>query len=138
MAKFGYRTLKRLDPRPGRSYATEYYQQGSDERARTEQWIARAVERVAEVADETPGGWEELARPLKNFRRRETQGHYSALDIMTDMLQQLTDHKDIPSGMLGRWNRLMKPYDLEIEMIPEAALPDTTTFQQLFGEDDGQ
>jgi hypothetical protein len=135
MAQFGYRKIHKMEPRPGRSYATEYYQQSPAERERTEQWIARAVERVAEVADETPGGWEELAQPLKKFRRRETQGHYSAMDIMTDMLQQLSDHKDIPSGMLGRWNRLMAPYGLAIDLIPETDLP-TNPFDITFGEQD--
>ena len=35
MAKFGYTNRKQLEPRPGKTYATEYYRQSSREKRRT-------------------------------------------------------------------------------------------------------
>jgi hypothetical protein len=46
----------------------------------------------------------------------------------------MTSGKDIPSGMLGRWNRLFAGTGLEIDMVIESELPAPTEFNQLFQE----
>lgn len=135
MAKFGYRSRRKMDPRPGRTYATEYYKQGRQERARTQAFVERVIQQVGERALETPGGVETLMRPMKGFQRRETKGAYSAFDVLTDMLQQLESGKDIPSGILGRWNRLFEGTGQEIEMMPEGDLPPRNpTYEELFDD----
>jgi len=132
MAKFGYLSRRQMEPRPGKNYATEYYKQSRAERRRTQAFVERVIQRIGELALETPGGVEAITEPLKKFRRKETQGAYSALDIMTDMLDQLESGKDIPSGMLGRWNRLLEPYGMTIDMVPEEQLPPPTELERLF------
>jgi hypothetical protein len=52
---------------------------------------------------------------------------------MRDLVDQLDAGKDIPSGMLGRWNRLFAGTGLELELVPESELPPPTEFSRLFG-----
>jgi hypothetical protein len=122
MAKFGYVTKREMDPRPGRTYATEYYKQSAAERRRTQEHIERTIVRMGNHARDTDTV-EALTLPMKKFQRRETKGAYSILDIMSDMLEQMKSGKDIPSGMLGRWNRLFDGTGSEIEMVMESDLP---------------
>ena len=122
MAKFGYRSRRDMEPRPGVRYATTYYLQSPRERQRTQEFIETVIQRVGTLALETPGGAEELDRPLPGFPRTGGRPNYSALDIMTDMLTQMAAGRDIPSGMLGRWNRLFRASGMEIDMVPEQDL----------------
>lgn len=131
MPKFGYQSIRRMDPKPGRTYATDYYKQSKSERARTEQHVLRTIKTMGERAAENDG-WDALTTPMKGFQRRETKGAYSALDVMADLLEQLEAGKDIPSGMLGRWNRLFDGYGCEIDMVLESELPPPTTFSEIF------
>jgi hypothetical protein len=124
MAKFGYVAKRTMEPRPGRTYSTEYYKQNRPERRRTQKHIESVIERVYERASETDTV-EALTEPMKRFQRRETKGAYSVLDIMSDLLQQMKSGKDVPSGMLGRWNKLFDGTGAEIEMVLESALPPT-------------
>lgn len=88
MPKFGYQSIRRMDPKPGRTYATDYYKQSKSERARTEQHVLRTIKTMGERAAENDG-WDALTTPMKGFQRRETKGAYSALDVMADLLEQL-------------------------------------------------
>lgn len=135
MAKFGYVTKRQMEPRPGRSYATEYYKQSAGERRRTQEHIEATIRKLCERAQETPDGEEALLRPMPGFQRRETRGAYSAADVMGDMLTQIQSGKDIPSGMLGRWNRLFAGTGHEIDMMPEAQLPPLNpVYEELFDD----
>lgn len=131
MPKFGYQSTRKMDPKPGRTYATEYYKQSRSERERTYQHVLRTIKSVGERAAENDG-WDALKTPMKGFQRRETKGAYTPLDVMGDMLEQLEAGKDIPSGMLGRWNRLFDGYGCEIEMVVESELPPPSTFSEVF------
>jgi hypothetical protein len=122
MAKFGYTSKRTMDPRPGKTYATEYYKQSRSERRRTQEHIERTIVRVGEHARETDTV-EGLTVPMKNFQRKETKGAYSIVDIMSDLHEQMKAGKDIPSGMLGRWNRLFEGTSSEIQMVLESELP---------------
>lgn len=135
MAKFGYTSRRQMDPRPGKRYATEYYKQSGRERTRTEQHIVKTIEALWSRASETPDGIEALERPMPGFRRAETKGAYSAIDVMTDLLEQMRSGKDIPSGMLGRWNRLFEGTGREIEMVLESELPPLNpVYEELFSD----
>lgn len=131
MAQFGYDSIKKMQPRPGRSYATDYYKQNSDERARTERHITRVLEEFWEKAKPEPV-WEYLNKPDQRFPRRETKGYYSPMEILTDMLEQMRSGKDIPSGMLGRWNKLLEGTGDEIDMVLYSELKIDSKFKELF------
>ena len=135
MAKFGYVTKRQMDPRPGRTYATEYYKQSAAERRRTHEHVEAVIKKVCERALSMPGGTDLLTAALPRFQRRETKGAYSAHDIMKDMLDQMISGKDVPSGMLGRWNRLFENTGDEIDMIPESELPHRNPmYKELFDD----
>lgn len=134
MPKFGYQSTRKMDPKPGRTYATEYYKQSKSERARTEQHIQRTILDVGNKVLENPGMEEALLEPMKGFQRRETKGAYSAMDVMSDILTQIQAGKDIPQSMVNRWNRLFEGTGREIEMVPESELPDSNVFRQVFQE----
>lgn len=129
--KFGYTSRREMEPRPGRKYSTIYYKQSASERARTFEHVKKTIENLGEaaLADGTSLDWE---KPLTDFPRREKSGHYSTLDIVTDMYQQMQSGKDIPSGILGRWNRLFDGTGLDIDMVLESELPPPNRFERLF------
>lgn len=122
MAKFGYTSKRTMDPRPGKTYATEYYKQSAAERRRTLAHIENTIARVYQHASDT-NTVEALNVPMPAFQRRETKGAYSIVDILSDLLTQMKAGKDIPSGMLGRWNRLFEGTNTAIEMVLESQLP---------------
>lgn len=123
MAKFGYLNRREMEPRPGRNYATIYYRQSASERRRTQRHIEQTIQDLADRAGETPDGLEALTDPLPGFRRRESQGNYSAVDVMSDLLTQMQSGRDIASGLVGRWNRLFAGTGREIDLVPEQDLP---------------
>jgi len=123
-----------MEPRPGRKYSTVYYKQSARERARTQRHVETVIQRLGDRVLENPGSEQALLEPMPGFQRRETKGAYTAMDVISDMFEQLTSGKDIPSGMLGRWNRLFAGTGLEIDMVIESELPAPTEFNQLFQE----
>jgi len=132
--KFGYTHRREMEPRPGRKYSTVYYKQSARERARTQRHVETVIQRLGDRVLENPGSEQALLEPMPGFQRRETKGAYTAMDVISDMFEQLTSGKDIPSGMLGRWNRLFAGTGLEIDMVIESELPAPTEFNQLFQE----
>lgn len=132
--KFGYTHRREMEPRPGRKYSTVYYKQSARERARTLQHVETVIQRLGDRVLENPGAEETLLEPMPGFQRRETKGAYTAMDVISDLFEQMRSGKDIPSGMLGRWNRLFAGTGLEIDMVIESELPPPTEFSQLFQE----
>jgi hypothetical protein len=132
--KFGYTHRREMEPRPGRKYSTVYYKQSARERARTQRHVETVIQRLGDRVLENPGSEQALLEPMPGFQRRETKGAYTAMDVISDMFEQMTSGKDIPSGMLGRWNRLFAGTGLEIDMVIESELPAPTEFSELFQE----
>ena len=130
MPKFEYTSTRKMDPVPGRTFSTEYYKQSRRERQRTEEFVKQQLERIGSMAEQDPSYWDELMRPLPNYKKKESHGCYSAGEIIADMYEQLKSGKDIPSGMLGRWNRLFEGSDNQLQMVPQQ--PVTTTYHSIF------
>lgn len=125
--KFGYRSRRTMDPRPGNQFATIYYKQSASERERTFQHVRKVILEIGEAALAADGGMS-LEQPLAKFPRQNRTDHYSALDIMNDMYHQMQSGKDIASGILGRWNRWFDGTGLEIDMVLESELPANNRF----------
>ena len=136
MAKFGYTSTRKMDPINGRKFATEYFKQSPRERARTQRHIDRCLMELGNLALADSESMAAISAPLPKFKRKETGGYYSALDIISDMSTQMQSGKDIPSGMLGRWNRLFAGTGNSIDMVPERELPPPTNYNNLFGDDE--
>jgi hypothetical protein len=107
-----------MEPRPGTKYSTDYYKQSPGEYSRVDQHVRRVIQEVVEIAHKN-NALEDLELPLKGYPRTNKQPNYSMLDIMKDMLDQLNHERDIPSGLLGRWNKLFEDFDdFQITMQP--------------------
>jgi len=130
MAKFKYKTTKQMQPREGVKYATEYYKQTPKEYTRLDEHVRRTMETVVLAADRD-GMLDELDKPLTGFPRTNRRPNYSAMDIMQDMLDQLDHQKDVPSGILGRWNRLFEEND-DFRIDMEEDRPPNPVFNELF------
>ena len=130
MAKFKYKKIKHMNPRPGVKYATDYYKQTPAEYTRTYEHIKNVIVDVVSNANKH-NITEELYKPQKGFPRTNKQPNYSMWDIMADMLDQFDHERDLPSGMLGRWNKIFGDNEaLTIDMEEDS--PPNPLFNQLF------
>ena len=130
MATFEYQRIRHMTPREGVPYSTDYYKQTPEEYQRVVEHVRSAIEITIETA-QALGLTAELEQPLKGYPRTGTQPNYTVLDIMSDMLNQLEQGRDIPSGMLGRWNRVFSSNpDMRIDM--QEYQPPRPRFQELF------
>jgi hypothetical protein len=115
--KLKYLQTRTMEPREGVKYSTTYYQQNSEQAQAAFQHVRTVAEEIIRCgeADLELKAW--IQTPLKAFPRTGIRPNYSVEDIVSDLLGQLDQGKDIPSGMLGRWNRLFEdtPWDIELE-----------------------
>lgn len=131
MPEFEYTSIRNMEPRPGRTYATDYYKQTVDEYNLLRTHVYRVAADIMSARDSSRDTLRWTGEPLKAFRKSTRGQAYSLIEIVTDMVAQLADHKDIPSGILGRWNRLFADTPWTIEMVREAQ-DRTTLYQELF------
>jgi len=118
MAQFRYLTVKKMEPRPGYHYSTEYYQQTSEDRQKLQDHCESVIAEIAEhiIADQEV--YNCVNQPLKRFPRSQRNEYYTAWDILIDVFFQLRAGRDLPQGMLGRWNRLFESNtQAQIDMI---------------------
>jgi hypothetical protein len=134
MQTFYYRTLKELEPRPGVKYATVYYKQSAQEYERTRSWLVRIAEEMLDVADHDPSMAEWMLRPHADFKKSTRRDFYSVQDLITDLVQQVAQGKDIPQSMVGRWNRLCEgtPWEVRFEQSSHAGTPVHVQARALF------
>lgn len=126
--KSRYRQIKTMTPRDGVKYATEYYKQSPGEYSKLYEHVKQTIVDVVAAAEQHGI---DLTVPLKGFPRTGSRPNYSALDVMSDMLHQMDAERDVPSGMLGRWNRLFDANeDMQIQMEEQAVA--NPVFNKLF------
>jgi len=131
MPEFQYTSKKTMEPRPGVKYSTDYYKQPLAEYKLAVRHIQYVASEIMRVCSYDP----ELAKfsmtPLKGFPK--TVGRYSLMDIVTDMLEQTIKERDIPSGMLSRWNRLFHDTEWDLVMVTGTpARSSLTTYGELY------
>lgn len=135
MAVFNYKKSRVMDPRPGVKYSTTYYQQSRSQAQATYEHVKNVAESIVEVCEGNPDWHDFVQEPLSGYPRSDQRPNYSVEDVVSDLLFQLDSGRDIPSGMLGRWNRLFADTEWDIELVQEYT---TTTvspglFANLFG-----
>ncbi len=119
MAIFRYTKTVEMAPKEGVKFATTYYKQRPEEAVRTKQFIAQVGREIIEVCERNPELQEFCQQPLKGFGRTNNRPNYTIEDIICDMIGQMESGKDIPSGMFGRWGRLFKDTEYDIELLQE-------------------
>ena len=128
--QFQYTSRKEMEPRPGTRFATVYYKQTQREYTLLRQHIYQVAAAIMAECDSDLDVYRWWTRPLKGYKKT-TGANYTPSEIVTDMVEQFVKQKDMPSGMLGRWNRLFSdtPWDFElVSGVP--ARP--TTYGELF------
>ena len=135
MAKFKHKPVKQMDARDGNPFATVYYPQSLSEKTRTHQHTIMVAKETIRCCDKDPELADWIKQPLKKFKRTGGRANYSYEDIVGDLVKQLDEDKDIPSGMIGRWNRLFEGTDWDIELEEETAQP-KNLFNDIFKDDD--
>lgn len=115
MPEFQYTSKKQMEPRPGVKYATDYYKQPLSEYRLLSRHVAQVATEINRICSTSPEWAMWCVSPLKAFPK--TVGKYSLMDIVTDMLEQTIKEKDVPSGMLSRWNRLFHDTEWDIVMV---------------------
>jgi hypothetical protein len=134
MTYFTYHTLKELPPRPGRKFATTYYQQNLQEHQRVVEYCQGVIARCLEEFS-ARGTLDIIHEALPGFPRTGSQPNYSFWDIVSDLNDYLVRGHDIPSGMLGRWNRLFElnpDFQIQLETPEQARLRQQQSFHELF------
>jgi len=137
--KFYYHTLKNMEPRYGNSYATSYYQINVKERQKLKEFIEQIIMDIALCHSSDTLYYQFIDQPLSgNFRKTKGKPNYTPLEIITDLNSQLNAGKDVPSGMLGRWQRLFKNTEWDIDMIPrrKKGKAELMKYSELFGDKD--
>ena len=125
MANFVPQSTRQMEPKPGAKYATTYTRITAKQRDRLQRHVDDIIMELCEAS--VNQSCAAMERPLRGFPRTGNQPNYSALDIVADMQRQLAAGKDIPSGMLGRWNRLFAEWpDVCIEFVQPNTQPKTT------------
>ena len=136
MPEFHYTSRKEMEPRPGVVYATTYYKQSLSEYTRLRAHIYRVAADIMAVSDSDSDYRKWLSTPLRSFRKSTRGQYYTAMDIVTDMVEQFALQKDIPSGLLGRWQRLFEGTPWDIRLVSGRPVRETT-YGQLFAAGTG-
>ena len=117
MPKFTYQSERHMAPRSGRRYATVYYHQNQHQRLELFEHVTQVTDQLLTLMQQDAGAAAALQEPQTDFRRAETKGYYSALDIVTDLWHQLDAGRDATQGMVGRWNRLFAGTAHQLEFV---------------------
>lgn len=136
MTHFVYHTLKELKPKPGRKFATNYYQQTHQEHQRVQEHCQTTITKCLWEFS-AHGNLDIIHDPLPGFPRTGGQPNYSFWDIVSDLNDYLIAGNDIPSGMLSRWNRLFEnnpEFQILLETATERTHREQTSFRKLFKE----
>lgn len=139
MAIFRYRKSVDMPPKEGQKFATTYYRQSPEEYQRLRAHIIEVASEIMDLVELNPEWDEFVNEPLKGFGRLNGKANYSINQIIADILEQTTTHKDITQGMIGRWNRLFADTAYDMELLQEHS-PTTISprlFQNLFDQSAG-
>ena len=133
--KVEYKEAKIMEPRNGNSFATTYFKLTAIDSDDVKLHIHKVLTGIYEVQRADPFKYDFVDTPMKGFKRLGKHPNYSIMDIVTDMAQQLIDGKDIPSGMLGRWNKIFNDTEWDIEIIKPGtkSIPYQNKLTELFG-----
>jgi len=123
MTQFVYEQLKRMTPREGVKFSTEYYQMTARQHQALLDHVIRVAKQIYQHAEAT-GQVGVLQEPLAGFPRRSTgRRNYTAEEVIADLLGYLSAGNDAPSGMIGRWRRLFAEFPEEdIDLIDRIEL----------------
>ena len=123
MAQFTYRYKQEMAPIGNRKYATVYIKQSHAEHHRLLNWLVQIAEQICGTCEINASLAEWFTSPNRDFRRSQRGQYYTPEELIADMIQQLSQGRDLPQAMLDRWNRLVQGTPWEIELTTGSTGP---------------
>lgn len=119
MVQFVYNRKLEMTPRPGVRYATTYIKQSATEHARLRTWLVQVAESILDICNHDPQVAEWFTRPMPDFKKSTRRDYYTPEELLTDMILQLSQGRDITEAMTGRWNRLTQGTPWQIDFAKQ-------------------
>jgi hypothetical protein len=123
MATFTYRYTQEMTPIGNRKYATTYIKQSHAEHARLQAWLVQVAEEIIGTCEHNVSLAEWFASPNRDFKKSQKGQYYTPEELITDMISQLAQGRDMTQAMVDRWNRLCSGTPWEIELTTHAQTP---------------
>jgi hypothetical protein len=123
MATFTYRYTQEMTPIGNRKYATTYIKQSHAEHARLRTWLVQVAEEIIGTCEHNASLAEWFTTPNRDFKRSQRGQYYTPEDLLTDMISQLAQGRDMTQAMLDRWNRLCQGTPWEIDLTTTDKTP---------------
>ena len=123
MATFTYKYKQEMAPIGNRKYATVYIKQTHAEHHRLLNWLVQIAEQICGTCEINASLAEWFTSPNRDFRRSQRGQYYTPEELIADMIQQLSQGRDLPQAMLDRWNRLCSGTPWEIELTTNSQTP---------------
>lgn len=117
MATFTYKYRQEMDPIGGRPYRTVYIKQTHHEHARLRNWLVQIAEQIIGACEVNASAAEWFSQPMREFRKSRRGEYYTPEELLTDMIAQLAQGRDMPQSMVDRWNRLTAQTPWQIELV---------------------
>lgn len=137
MRTFTYIESKKMQPRPGNTFATTYYVMHPEQRHRFRKFVISCINQLLDSA-EANNSEAQLTKPLKGFKRTGNKENYSTMQIMEDLIREITGQKkdgspkDIAQGPVGRWNKLFKGSRFEFDLEEGTPYTHANSFNKMF------
>jgi len=122
MATFIYKHKQEMDPIGKNPYKTIYIKQSHHEHHRLKNWLVSVAEQIIGTCEINASAAEWFTTELRDFKKSRKGQYYTPEELITDMIQQLAQGKDLPQAMVDRWNRLTQSTPWEIELIQDAGV----------------
>lgn len=116
MATFTYKYTQEMTPIGNRKYATVYIKQSHAEHHRLLNWLVQIAEQICGTCEINASLAEWFSTPNRDFRKSTRGQYYTPEELLTDMISQLAQGRDMTQAMVDRWNRLCQHTPWEIEL----------------------
>ena len=125
MATFTYRYRQEMAPIGNRKYATVYIKQSHAEHHRLLNWLVQIADEICGTCEINASLAEWFSSPNRDFRKSQKGQYYTPEELLTDMISQLAQGRDMTQAMVDRWNRLCSdtPWEIELTTNSQTAVP---------------
>jgi hypothetical protein len=129
MARFTYKSKQEMDPIGRNPYKTIYIKQSHAEHHRLQNWLIQIAEQIIGMTEVNASAAEWFSTPMREFKKSRRGQYYTPEELITDMITQLAQGKDMPQAMVDRWNRLCQDTVWEIH-FEQSTQPKTSAHAQ--------
>jgi hypothetical protein len=100
-----------------------YIKQSHAEHARLLNWLVQIGEQICGTCEINASLAEWFSSPHRDFRKSTRGEYYTPEELLTDMITQLAQGRDMTQAMADRWNRLCVGTPWAIELTTSLQTP---------------